>query len=411
MALAIPKLEPDQIDQAGKVLVHETDFDKWSQSVRVINAWRASHAGPLNTFRMNLRRRVGRRGFVVQRLKRLPSIISKLERLPRIRLSRMQDIGGCRAVLRTSDQAYDVALKFGSSRIRHKLIRYQDYIKSPRRSGYRGLHMMYAYDSDQSTQLDGLNIEVQIRSLRQHQWATAVETVGTFTRNDLKSSQGNATWLRFFALMSTEIAMREGTPGIPDTPTDRSKLVREIRECDQQIGISRQLAEYQDLTLMLSSLLTRNKWVVLELDLADQTVNGSVFNPGDLEAATDWYVEREVESRGDSQVEVVLVSAASVSALRRAYPNYFADLGRFQAPGPGDDCEPVAAISRSRFLRLAMARRSRAKTLFITLSNLSAGVSAFRVFFFFVAMIEAPSAEHSRRSRVTSVRDNYGRLL
>ena len=105
MALTVPKLEPEQIDQAGRVLVHETDIDKWSQSARVINMWRASHAGPLNTFRMNLRRRVRGRSFVVQRLKRLPSIISKLERLPRIRLSKMQDIGGCRAVLSTSDVA------------------------------------------------------------------------------------------------------------------------------------------------------------------------------------------------------------------------------------------------------------------------------------------------------------------
>ena len=103
---------------------------------------------------MNLRRRVRGRDFVVQRLKRLPSIISKLERLPRIRLSQMQDIGGCRAVLRTSDHAYDLALDFASSRIRHKLIRYQDYIENPRRSGYRSLHMMYAYDSDRSTQLE-----------------------------------------------------------------------------------------------------------------------------------------------------------------------------------------------------------------------------------------------------------------
>ena len=330
MALNTRVFEPEEIDQAGRVLVHETDIDKWSQSARVINTWRASHAGPLNTFRMNLRRRVRGRGFVAQRLKRLPSIVSQVERLPRIRLSQMQDIGGCRAVLRTSDHAYDLALDFASSRIRHKLIRYKDYIENPRRSGYRSLHMVYAYDSDRSMQWNGLNTEIQIRSILQHQWATAVETVGTFTRNDLKSNHGNAIWLRFFALMSTVIAQTEGMPGIPNTPTSRSKLLHEIRECDQLLGISEQLAAFQDLTPMIRGLSTRNKWIGLELDLANQTVIGSVFNPGDLEAATNWYVEREVESRGDSQVEVVLVSAASLSALRRAYPNYFADLGDFR---------------------------------------------------------------------------------
>ena len=77
--------------------------------------------------------------------------------------------------------------------------------------------------------------------------------------------------------------------------------------------------------------MTRNQWIGLQLDLSNQTVFGMVFGSGDLEAATDWYVEREVESRGDSQVEVVLVSAASLSALRRAYPNYLADLGGFRS--------------------------------------------------------------------------------
>ena len=330
MALEIHQLEPEQIDQAGRVLVHETDIDKWSQSARVINTWRASHAGPLNTFRMNLRRRVRGRGFVAQRLKRLPSIISKLERLPRIRLSQMQDIGGCRAVLRTSDNAYDLASDFVISRIRHELVRHKNYIEYPRQSGYRSIHLVYEYNSDRSTHWQGLKTEIQIRSLLQHQWATAVETVGTFTRNELKSNLGNATWLRFFALMSTVIAQREGMPGVPNVPTGRPKLLNEIKECDRELGISEQLAAFQRLTLRLQGLMTRNQWIGLQLDLSNQTVVGMVFGSGDLEAATDWYVEREVESRGDSQVEVVLVSAASLSALRRAYPNYLADLGGFR---------------------------------------------------------------------------------
>ena len=330
MALTVPKLEPEQIDQAGRDLVHETDIDKWSQSARVINTWRASHAGPLNTFRMNLRRRVRGRGFVAQRLKRLPSIISKLERLPRIRLSQMQDIGGCRAVLRSSGNAYELALEFASSRIRHKLIRYKDYIQEPQRSGYRSLHMVYRYDSDRSVQWNGLNTEIQIRSLLQHQWATAVETVGTFTRNELKSSRGDATWLRFFSLMSTVIAQREGMPGVPNTPTSRIQLLQEMRECDRLLGVSEQLAAFQMLTPRLQGFMARNQWTGIQLDLANRTVFGTVFNPGDLEAATNWYVEREVESRGDSRFEVVLVSAPSLSALRRAYPNYHADLGDFR---------------------------------------------------------------------------------
>ena len=331
MALNTRQFVPAEIDQAGSVLVLETDLDIWSQSARMINLWRASHAGPLNTFRMNLRPRVHGRGFIAQRLKRLTSIISKLERLPRIRLSRMQDIGGCRAVVRTADDAYNLASDFVASRIRHELVRHKNFIEYPKQSGYRGIHLVYDYNSDRSTKWQGLKTEIQIRSRLQHQWATAVETVGTFTRDDLKSNLGNAIWLRFFALMSTVIAKREGTPCIPNTPTSRKKLVTEIKECDQELGISERLAAFQSLTLHLQGFIRRDQWIGLELDLANLKVTGVTFKPRDLESATTWYVEREVDSRDDSQVEVVLVSAASLSALRRAYPNYLADLDGFRS--------------------------------------------------------------------------------
>jgi len=41
----------------------------------------------------------------------------------------------------------------------------------------------------------------------QHAWATAVEAVGIFTKQALKSNIGDGEWLRLFALMSSEIAV------------------------------------------------------------------------------------------------------------------------------------------------------------------------------------------------------------
>ena len=68
---------------------------------------------------------------MARRLKRLPSILSKLERLPWLRLSQMQDIGGCRVVLRTADDAYRIAADLADSRIRHELINHKDFIEDP----------------------------------------------------------------------------------------------------------------------------------------------------------------------------------------------------------------------------------------------------------------------------------------
>ena len=190
---------------------------------------------------------------------------------------------------------------------------------------------MYAYNSDRSTRWQGYNVEVQIRSRLQHQWATAVETVGTFTGQDLKSNRGNPAWLRFFALMSTVVARQEGMPEVPNTPTNFRQLVREIQECDQTLGVAERLAAFQTITHELQSIRgIRNHWVVLELNPDTDLITGRAFAANSLSDATSFYLERELANRGNPRVDVVMVSAGSLNALRRAYPNYFADLRDFR---------------------------------------------------------------------------------
>jgi hypothetical protein len=147
---------------------------------------------------------------VAQRIKRLPSIRHKLERFPGFNVAQMQDLGGCRAVISTVEQVDAVVDYYlRASRAKHPLVRHDPYIEEPKESGYRGVHLVYSYNSDKVTTWNRLRIELQIRTRLQHAWATAVETVGTFTRQALKSSQGEEDWLRFFALMGSAHAIRE----------------------------------------------------------------------------------------------------------------------------------------------------------------------------------------------------------
>ena len=175
--------ERELLNAAGRTLTDGgEDFSTWFKAVETVNEWRTLHRVPMQTFRTNLGKRVARtrRGIVAQRLKRLPSIMSKLSRLDWLTLSEMQDIGGCRAVVGSADAALEVASDLAASRIRHELVRFKDYVASPRHTGYRGIHLVYSYrtDSVRRKPSEGLNVELQIRSERQHQWATAVETVG-----------------------------------------------------------------------------------------------------------------------------------------------------------------------------------------------------------------------------------------
>lgn len=101
-----------QIDRAGTTL-RQFDHNRYEgdptyakevfEAFEVVNDWRQSHGFPLNNFRnifKSLLKRQTRDGFSAQRLKRMPTITSKLRMNPSMRLSRMQDIiGGLRGVV------------------------------------------------------------------------------------------------------------------------------------------------------------------------------------------------------------------------------------------------------------------------------------------------------------------------
>ena len=326
------------LDKAGRILIDNSeDFDSWLEAVEMVNGWRTLHRVPMQTFRRNLRKRVMKKGIVAQRLKRLTSITSKLERLDWLTLSQMQDIGGCRAVVKSADAALEVASGLAASRIRHELVRSKDFVTSPRPTGYRGIHLVYSYrtDSESRKPWEGLNVELQIRSVRQHQWATAVETVGAFTGDDLKSGIGDQHWLRFFALMSTVIAYLEDQPIVPGTPDSQDALVQEIMECDNLLGgIEERLGAFGAMAQQLPAVeqvkRAKNPWVVLRIDLEAKRYRARSFREGQWDLAAKFYMDEEVEHRDNPRIETVMVSVASVNELRKAFPNYYADLNQFR---------------------------------------------------------------------------------
>lgn len=189
----------NEINRAGEILrADQASPAHTSWALDVLNNWRASHSYPINTFQVTLRRKVADRGFVAQRLKRVESIVAKLRRQRKMELSRMQDVGGLRAVVASVEDVREVQEQFGKSRFRHILVNSKDYITSPKASGYRGVHLVYRYHSRILSDYNQHTLEIQVRSRLQHSWATAVETVGTFLQQSLKASEGPARWLDFF---------------------------------------------------------------------------------------------------------------------------------------------------------------------------------------------------------------------
>lgn len=334
MAWAAPNYTKREVDRAGRALVSDELLQPdFSHALAVLNNWRSCHSFPLNTFQVGLRhkaRSVDPDALVAQRIKRLSSIEAKLRRFPLMNLSQMQDIGGCRAVVRTVAHVRQLAELHRLSPFKHKLVRTDDYLSTPQASGYRGVHLIYRYFSDRSPTYNGLLIEVQLRSQLQHAWATAVETVGTFLKQALKSSQGHAEWLRFFALMGSALALRERTAAIPATPSSRTELFAELTQAAIALDVERRLAAYGDALQTLEEPSVANAhYYLMVLDPAADTITIRGYSKAELPLATQHYLDVERTLDEETGAEAVLVSVDSIAALKRAYPNYFLDTRAF----------------------------------------------------------------------------------
>jgi len=218
------------------------------------------------------------------------------------------------------------------SDLKHTLVHEDDYISSPKQSGYRSHHLIYRYYSDRSEVYNGLKVEIQIRSVIQHAWATAVETVGTFIQQALKSSQGEKDWLRFFALFGSYLASREGTPPVPNTPSNQRELRDELRHYAESLDVENHLIAYAT-ALGAPELAGASKdahYFLLELDAPARRVKVTGYKMDELQKASNDYLASErAIIEGKSELDAVLVSVESVKALKQAYPNYFLDTHRF----------------------------------------------------------------------------------
>lgn len=261
-----PQYSNRQIDEAGITLNNKLATpEERNAALDIIDNFKASHNFPLNTIQVWLRKNA--KGIVVQRIKRLPSIEKKLKRIKWLSLSQMQDIGGCRAILQNVSQVYRLNQKYKESRIRHKLIRTDDYIEHPKKSGYRGIHLIYEYYSDANTVYNGQLIEIQVRTPLQHAWATAVETVDTYTNQVLKAGGGKEEWKKFFRLVGTVMAIHEKRPLVPNTPTDNTSLKIELHKYNDQIRQIKTLKAYGEALQKTKRNLKGARHVILTLNL------------------------------------------------------------------------------------------------------------------------------------------------
>lgn len=325
-------LSKSRVDRAGeglKEIISLGDQDV-KDSLQVLSKWRALHALPLNSFASVLRTRVriiskSDKAIVAQRLKRTHSIALKLKTHTTMRLSTMQDIGGVRAILQTTQEAYDLVDLYRKKRAKHKLSILQDYIAYPKPDGYRSVHLVYQLNSDPK-----IFIEIQIRSYLQHIWATAVEVFGTLRNSSFKSGYGDKAWLELFAYLSSLFAMKEGTPVLKEhSSLSREEILNRLKKMIEDLKAIEQLSVYTSIYKITTSEPNQKRssghYSIILLDSHKSTISIQTFAANQIEQAMSTYDELEKKFYNDLGINVVLVNAGDIKKLEASYPNYFMD--------------------------------------------------------------------------------------
>lgn len=343
---ALPKYSISQVNKAGRRYVDppkrgpdgQRDLDetlRWTRAWYIVENFRTAHAYPLGQFRDWLKRhaeKVDGNALVAQRLKRDASITRKL--FEGSRLSKIQDIAGCRAVVSTTAQVAEIVERLKQAHVKHDLVDDEDdYIANPKATGYRSTHLVFSYQSTAREAYNGLRCEIQVRTADQHAWATAVEVAGFFLGQNLKASKGQASWLRFFQVAGAVIAHKEGGEMVPGTSSNRAEVVQELKQLAHDLNVWDWMRGFHLAPTAVTKDTPKGKakvfWYLVEICISKRRVRWWTFSLAQTANANKAYADAELAAHDDPDTSVVLVSADGMKSLKAAYASFFGDTAGF----------------------------------------------------------------------------------
>lgn len=303
-------------DLAAGILVG----DEKSEALQMVGHWRAAHMEPLHKALSMLEDVCGQDDstVLVSRLKRIDTIINKLNRPGHtFILTTLRDIAGCRLILQSEEAVRQLSEAIQMSGQCRDV---KDYISSPKNSGYRGIHMICRYNAE-SYGYKNLDVEVQLRTRLQHDWATAVEIYDMISGSTLKFGGGTREQRRFFnlaaALMSNDV---------DDELAARDEL-RALNDDLHVLSILREATNSMYVICEPDLEIDRSYSCLITVDIGVQQVSLETFTGAQEDDAAKKYTE--LEASGGEGLVYLLARAGSVEDLRRAYPNYYSNISEF----------------------------------------------------------------------------------
>tara|TARA_R100001369_G_scaffold14782_2_gene29503 strand:- start:4654 stop:5991 length:1338 start_codon:yes stop_codon:yes gene_type:complete len=327
------------------------------KDLELLQEYRISFTQPLTeTFNAltQIKNRVDRRGIIAFRLKRIKTIINKVLRKPDMNLNRMGDIAGIRIIVRTETQLYKIVDAIISNfEISGKI---RDYYKNPKTIGYKGVHI-YIKDPNANKR-----IEIQIRTIESHNWATLVEITDLLYNTRLKELgyKNHFELGKFHALISRKISLT----------TEQAEHIYKV------------LNKYNYITKLSKVFRNNNnevkkQWINVRPRSRYFLIESSSESIPKLEGFSDYNkAEEEYFKRYKENQEALIVLTAihkpSFDQISIAYANYILSYHTFM-----DDIEAI--IKELAVESLEINKKHRFRKIFRTYEELQAN-SIFQIF-------------------------------
>ncbi|MBF0294002.1 MAG: RelA/SpoT domain-containing protein [Magnetococcales bacterium] len=322
-------LSRSKIDRAGKALAMQDDLsvEDTRKFHDIFDEYRKSHLQPLTDCTVKLQNwlsSLGIKYYVAQRLKRKPQIIRKLNRFS-VRLTQLQDIGGCRIVV-NENKDIDNVVKFINKEILgavgFSIKRITDYRENGRDdTGYRALHIILDHS--------GCALELQIRSQVQHYWAESIERTSVIYGYRLKEKEGDDQVINYFKRLSAVFhEIESGRKPSPQQKIDidllREKAENTIRNSDSNRVFDSYVNEDIIKTLIAKEEKRAgfNNWIIVFDWNTGSFVTWDIVSR-DSDKASQKYVEYEYQYPASDGFEVVMIGSSDVATIRQTHSHYF----------------------------------------------------------------------------------------
>lgn len=313
------------------------------KAIDLITKWRNLYTVPLSFFQQSIKYALKDTKYkdclIVQRLKRMPSIIDKLKRFKEMQLNRMQDIGGVRIIVDDISDVYEIFDLIKTAKMHFRpLDKYHDYIQIPKTDGYRSLHQVFKYKSRVVPEMPELRFELQIRTKLQHVWATAVETLGIIENESFKTGKGDNAYKNFFKVISLLFSIEEHTANYEILRKVNLKSLKiSLALVERDLNVINKLSGIAATIESTSSIQSEDEqpdYFILELIRDSQNIDNSKllvtpYKKEFAEQAESYYHSRERETASDPNRQIVMIRADGINTIKEAYPNFLLDVPEF----------------------------------------------------------------------------------